>query len=121
LKDGKVLGEDGQSHSKWQDSADRVEDELQNVNMVDDEVLRAAKERKRKAQEQYTGLDDDEFDEDRIGIKADILGKYDDSFASGKVKTEVCLSCHVWMMFTDDPGFQTWRSYRGKANRTRRY
>ena len=65
------------------------EDELQNVNMVDDEVLRAAKERKRKAQETYTGYDDEEFDEDRIGRRADVLGKYDDSFISGKAKQEV--------------------------------
>jgi U4/U6.U5 tri-snRNP-associated protein 1 len=90
LKDGKVLGEDGKLHLAPNLPADKTEDELQNVNMVDDEVLRAAKERKRKAQAQYTGLDDDEFDEDRIGVKADVLGKYDDSFASGKVKTEVC-------------------------------
>jgi U4/U6.U5 tri-snRNP-associated protein 1 len=33
-----------------------VEDELQNVNMVDDAVVKAAKERKRKALEQYTGV-----------------------------------------------------------------
>jgi U4/U6.U5 tri-snRNP-associated protein 1 len=100
LKDGKVLGEDGKSHLAQDVSADKTEDELQNVNMVDDEVLRAAKERKRKAQAQYTGLDDDEFDEDRIGVKADVLGKYDDSFASGKVKTEVC--CQMPLRATTD-------------------
>ena len=38
--------------------------------------------------EQYTGYDDEEFDEDRIGKKADILGKYDDEFSSGKAKGE---------------------------------
>ncbi|WRT70292.1 uncharacterized protein IL334_007290 [Kwoniella shivajii] len=64
------------------------EDELQNVNMVDDATVKAAKERKRKAAEQYTGFDDEEFDEDRIGVKADILGKYDDEFTSGKAKSE---------------------------------
>lgn len=57
--------------------------------MADNEALKEAKERKRKAQAQYTGLDDEEFDEDRIGVKADILGKYDDSFTSGKTKVEV--------------------------------
>ncbi|WWC91651.1 uncharacterized protein L201_006597 [Kwoniella dendrophila CBS 6074] len=74
LKDGRVLEGD--------------EDELQNVNMVDDAAIKAAKERKRKAAEQYTGYDDEEFDENRIGIKADILGKYDDEFSSGKAKSE---------------------------------
>ncbi|WWC64651.1 uncharacterized protein I303_107262 [Kwoniella dejecticola CBS 10117] len=64
------------------------EDELQNVNLVDDAAIRAAKERKRKAAEQYTGYDDEEFDENRIGVKADILGKYDDEFSSGKAKSE---------------------------------
>lgn len=64
------------------------EDELQNVNLIEDEALRAAKERKRKAKEAYTGYDDEEFDEDRIGKKADILGKYDDEFATGKVRSE---------------------------------
>jgi U4/U6.U5 tri-snRNP-associated protein 1 len=105
LKDGKVLGEDGKSHLAQDVSADKTEDELQNVNMVDDEVLRAAKERKRKAQAQYTGLDDDEFDEDRIGVKADVLGKYDDSFASGKVKTEVCCQMPL-RAATDTQGFR---------------
>lgn len=74
LKDSRVLAGD--------------EDELQNVNLIEDEALRAAKERKKKAQSAYTGYDDEEFDEDRIGKKADILGKYDDSFSTGKVKGE---------------------------------
>ncbi len=39
----------------------------------------------------YTGFDDEEFDEDRIGVKADVLSKYDDSFATGKVRSEVCI------------------------------
>jgi hypothetical protein len=69
--------------------ADELEDELQNVNMVDDEAINAAKERKRKALEAYTGYDDEEFEEGRIGVKADVLGKYDDSFTTGKVKAEV--------------------------------
>ncbi|KAK4685834.1 U4/U6.U5 tri-snRNP-associated protein 1, partial [Tremellales sp. Uapishka_1] len=74
LKDGKVL--------------DGEEDELQNVNLIEDEALKAAKERKRKAAAAYTGFDDDEFDEDRIGKKAEVLSKYDDDFATGKVKNE---------------------------------
>lgn len=64
------------------------EDELQNVNLVEDAAIKAAKERKRKAQQAYTGYDDEEFDEDRIGQRADVLGKYDEDFASGKVRTE---------------------------------
>lgn len=95
LKDSKVLGEDGKSfHGTVISKLTETEDELQNVNMADDEVLRAAKERKRKAQEQYNGLDDDEFDEDRIGVKAGVLGKYDDSFTSGKMKSEVRIAVH---------------------------
>lgn len=86
-----MLGEDGKSPAVVQlNSTDFSEDELQNVNIAENEALKAAKERKRKAQAQYTGLDDEEFDEDRIGKKADVLGKYDDGFATGKVKTEVC-------------------------------
>lgn len=64
------------------------EDELQNVNLVEDAAIKAAKERKRKAQQAYTGYDDEEFDENRIGQRADVLGKYDEDFASGKVRTE---------------------------------
>lgn len=64
------------------------EDELQNVNLVEDTAIKAAKERKRKAQQAYTGYDDEEFDENRIGQRADVLGKYDEDFASGKVRTE---------------------------------
>lgn len=74
LKDSRVLAGD--------------EDELQNVNLIDDEAVKAAKERKRKAEAQYTGYDDEEFDENRIGKKADVLGKYDDEFSTGKVRTE---------------------------------
>ncbi|ORY33488.1 SART-1 protein [Naematelia encephala] len=74
LKDSRVLGED--------------EDELQNVNLVDDAALKAAKERKRKAEAAYTGYDDDEFDENRIGRKADVLSKYDDEYSGGKVRSE---------------------------------
>ncbi|KAK8853158.1 hypothetical protein IAR55_003859 [Kwoniella newhampshirensis] len=74
LKDSRVLEGD--------------EDELQNVNLVDDAAVRAAKERKRKAAAQYTGYDDEEFDENRIGQRAEVLSKYDDEFSSGKVKSE---------------------------------
>ncbi|WWD19575.1 hypothetical protein CI109_104036 [Kwoniella shandongensis] len=74
LKDSRVLEGD--------------EDELQNVNLVDDAAVKAAKERKRKAAAQYTGYDDEEFDENRIGQRAEVLSKYDDEFASGKVKSE---------------------------------
>lgn len=64
------------------------EDELQNVNLVEDAAIKAARERKRKAQQAYTGYDDEEFDENRIGQRADVLGKYDEDFATGKVRTE---------------------------------
>ncbi|OCF38162.1 U4/U6.U5 tri-snRNP-associated protein 1 [Kwoniella heveanensis BCC8398] len=74
LKDSKVLGED--------------EDELQNVNLADDAAVKAAKERKRKAAAAYTGYDDEEFDENRIGTKAELLGKYDDEFSTGKIRSE---------------------------------
>lgn len=96
LRDSRVLeGEGVSGFLLWvqeRDDADAdalTEDELQNVNMVDEEAIKAAKERKRKAQEQYTGYDDEEFEEGRIGQKADILGKYDDEFSTGKVKSEV--------------------------------
>jgi len=89
LKDSKVLGEDGELIGVCiRIEADVTEDELQNVNMIDDEKVKAAKERKRKALQQYTGYDDEEFDEDRIGRKADVLGKYDDEFTSGTARTE---------------------------------
>ncbi len=65
-----------------------AEDELQNVNMMDDAALKAARERKRRAQATYTGYDDEEFDESRIGQKADVLSKYDDEFSSGKSRSE---------------------------------
>ncbi|WVO14290.1 hypothetical protein L204_101922 [Cryptococcus depauperatus] len=74
LKDSKVL--------------DEGEDELQNVNMTEDAAIKAAKDRKRKAQQAYTGYDDEEFDEGRIGQRAEVLGKYDESFVTGKVKLE---------------------------------
>lgn len=89
LKDSRVLaGDGGYIHLILRDRLTPAEDELQNVNMMDDVALRAAKERKRKAQSAYTGYDDEEFDEDRIGRKADVLSKYDDEFSTGKAKSE---------------------------------
>jgi U4/U6.U5 tri-snRNP-associated protein 1 len=64
------------------------EDELQNVNLADEERHEAARERKRKAGQGYTGYDDDEFQEGRIGKKAAVLSKYDGEFAGGEVATE---------------------------------
>lgn len=67
---------------------DGGEDELQNVNLADEERLEAARERKRKAAQTYTGYDDEEFEEGRIGKKAGVLSKYDADFAGGEVETE---------------------------------
>lgn len=66
LKDGRIL--------------DGEEDELQNVNIAEDEAVQASKDRKRKAKAAYTGYDDDEFDESRVGERAGVLGKYDDEY-----------------------------------------
>lgn len=89
LKDSRVLEGDGKyCISSIGIVLIEAEDELQNVNMVDDAVLKAAKERKRKAGAAYTGYDDEEFDESRIGQKADVLSKYDDEFSSGKARSE---------------------------------
>jgi U4/U6.U5 tri-snRNP-associated protein 1 len=67
LKDNRILDGD-------------AEDELQNVNLADAEAERRAKERKKKAKAQYTGYDDEEFEEGEAGIgkKRGVLGKYDD-------------------------------------------
>ncbi|KLT45793.1 SART-1 protein [Cutaneotrichosporon oleaginosum] len=64
------------------------EDELQNVNLADEERHEAARERKRKAGQGYTGYDDEEFEEGRIGKKAGVLSKYDGEFAGAEVATE---------------------------------
>lgn len=90
LKDSKVLEGDGESRNlTCRRRADQEsEDELQNVNMMEDERLKEARERKRKAQAQYTGYDDGEFDENRIGQRADVLGKYDDEYSGGKARSE---------------------------------
>ena len=67
LKDNRILDGD-------------AEDELQNVNLADAEAQRRAKERKKKAKAQYTGYDDDEFEEGEAGVgkKKSVLAKYDD-------------------------------------------
>jgi hypothetical protein len=99
-----------------------TEDELQNVNMVDEEAIKAAKERKRKAQEQYTGYDDEEFEEGRIGQKADILGKYDDEFSTGKVKSEVSVMAVIVVgeSVLIVAGVPTWRANREENDHHRR-
>ena len=93
LKDSRVLAGEGMCKAQSSNfetlvADESAEDELQNVNMVENEAIKAVKERKRKAQATYTGYDDEEFDESRIGQKAEILSKYDDEFASGKAKAE---------------------------------
>ncbi|ODN95170.1 U4/U6.U5 tri-snRNP-associated protein 1 [Cryptococcus wingfieldii CBS 7118] len=69
------------------------EDELQNVNLAEDAKIKAARERKRKAQAAYTGYDDEEFeDEGRIGERGSVLAKYDEDYANlgkgGGLKSE---------------------------------
>ncbi|ODN77678.1 hypothetical protein L202_04828 [Cryptococcus amylolentus CBS 6039] len=69
------------------------EDELQNVNLAEDAKIKAARERKRKAQAAYTGYDDEEFeDEGRIGERGSVLAKYDEAYADlgkgGGLKSE---------------------------------
>ena len=91
LKDSRVLEGDGEfivCSKKRGTALIEAEDELENVNMMDDVALNAARERKRKAQALYTGYDDEEFDENRIGLKADVLSKYDDGFSTGKSRSE---------------------------------
>lgn len=68
LKDNRILDPD-------------AEDELQNVNLADAEAERRARERKKKAKAQYTGYDDEEFEqgEGGVGKKKSVLSKYDDS------------------------------------------
>lgn len=67
---------------------DGDEDELQNVNLADEERHEAARERKRKAGQTYTGYDDDEFEEGRIGKKASVLAKYDTEYTGGDIESE---------------------------------
>lgn len=119
LKDSRVLAGEGEfrRETRCGMQADPAsEDELQNVNLVDDAAIKAAKERKRKAQAQYTGFDDDEFDEDRVGKKADILGKYDDEFSTGKVRTEVSSPTSVLSNATkSSQGFRLGAATESKA------
>jgi hypothetical protein len=87
-----------------------AEDELQNVNLADEEAVAAAKERKRKAKAAYTGYDDDEFDPERVGIKADVLGKYDDEYLGGgknQVGGGLCFSLWCGSVIADDGCFRT--------------
>lgn len=89
LKDSGVLAEDGESSSTlWMSEANSLEDELVNVNMVDKDKDQEAKDRRKKGLEKYSGLDDEEFDESRIGNKPEVLSKYNDEFSSGKVRSE---------------------------------
>lgn len=67
---------------------DGEEDELQNVALADREADAARAERARRAKAQYTGYDDEEFTEGRIGKKASVLAKYDDGFTAEDAKTD---------------------------------
>lgn len=89
LKDSGVLAGDGKLTSKITSlDTDVTEDELVNVNMVDKQKDRELRETRKKGLEKYSGYDDEEFDENRIGTKAEVLSKYNDEFSTGKVRSE---------------------------------
>jgi len=54
-----------------------LDDELQNVEMAEAERTKERNELKVKRQD-YTGYDDEEFVEGRVGMKKSVLSKYDD-------------------------------------------
>ncbi len=60
-----------------------VEDELQNVEMAEEERRQKNKELKVKRRD-YTGYDDEEFQEGNQGMKQSILAKYDEELEGPK-------------------------------------
>ena len=69
-----------------------LEDELQNVEMAEHERTKKRNELKIKKRD-YTGYDDEEFSNDQIGMRRQILAKYDEELEGPKetVNTHVLL------------------------------
>ena len=62
-----------------------TEDELQNVEIAEVERTKKNQELKLKRRD-YTGYDDDEFEEGKAGMKRSLLSKYDE-FLEGPKET----------------------------------
>lgn len=79
LKDTRVLDNEGNPfrHSHFLFSHGHPEDELQNVEMAEAERTKKNQELKIKRRD-YTGYDDEEFDEGKHGMKRSVLAKYDE-------------------------------------------
>lgn len=60
-----------------------TEDELQNVELAEHERTKKRNEMKIKKRD-YTGYDDDEFANDQIGMRRQILAKYDEELEGPK-------------------------------------
>lgn len=65
-----------------------IEDELQNVEMAEEERRKKNQDLKIKRRD-YTGYDDEEFQEGNQGMKRSILAKYDEDLEGSR--DSVCL------------------------------
>ena len=79
LKDSRILDNEGNisRRSPFPFSLRHPEDELQNVEMADEERTKKNQELKIKRRD-YTGYDDEEFEEGKYGMKRSVLAKYDE-------------------------------------------
>jgi U4/U6.U5 tri-snRNP-associated protein 1 len=81
LKDSRVLDNEGarpiaSCHQFAYTDLCRIEDELENVEMAEEERRRKNIALRTKKQE-YTGYDDDEFVNGNVGMERSVLAKYD--------------------------------------------
>lgn len=79
LKDSRILDNEGSLSlsSFFAFSQTLAEDELQNVEMAETERVKKNQELKIKRRD-YTGFDDEEFEEGKQGMKRSVLAKYDE-------------------------------------------
>lgn len=91
LKDSRILDNEGTTITHRLDPNNLtsfIEDELQNIEMAEEERRKKNQELKIKRRD-YTGYDDEEFEEGNQGMKRSILAKYDEELEGAK--DSVCL------------------------------
>lgn len=98
------------------------EDELQNVEMAEAERNKKNQELKVKRRD-YTGYDDEEFQEGKHGMKRSVLAKYDDVLDSAhETVSHPCVRCgsSVYPIITGFPLGQLDQVCHSRTTRNRR-
>lgn len=121
LKDSRILDNEGNlsRHSPLLFSQTHTEDELQNVEMAEADRTKKNQELKIKRRD-YTGYDDEEFEEGKHGMQRSVLAKYDEVLEGPReTVSHSCVRCGC-IIYPNIAGFPLGQLDQVRRNRTTR-